>query len=108
MRMNYQYTNYPNSKKLTGKSMRVGILTNPLFGATVGFFIGLGLLIMLTEYAKIVLPLTVVLMIVVPLLLRQYRLKKFKQYDAEYAKMMEAQRAGNDQAPEEKKAHMRV
>ena len=108
MRMYYQYKEYPKAPTLTKKSARVGILTNPLFGATVGMFIGIGFMVLLVDYAVIALLLTVALMIAVPLLLRKYRQKKFEQYDAEYAKMMEEQKGSKNQASEEKKSYMRV
>ena len=90
--MRIQYTNYPNSKKLTNKSKRVATLTPPLYGIILGAIVGAlpGILIVSVFPDADIVPMIFMVAGIVagPILLSKYRKKKFAQYDAEYDEIL--------------------
>lgn len=90
MRLTFKYRNYPLSPELTEKSKRVGQLTHPLYGIILGamvFFVAGNLFPSSVEFVSM---LGVAGMIAGPILLVQFRKKKFAQFDAEYEKILQA------------------
>ena len=91
MRLHYKYTNYPLSPELTRKSEDTALRTHPLYGIVLG-----GAPAMLATFLFGQLPdaLFMILLfggaIAGPFLLAAYRRKKFAQYDAEYAKLLQS------------------
>ncbi len=89
MRFTFKYTNYPLSPELTEKSKRVGRLTHPMFG----LFLGAILMVVagnLFPSVELAMFLGIGGMIAGPILIVQYRKKKFAQFDAEYEKILQA------------------
>ena len=91
MRFTITYTNYPLSPKLTNKSKRVATLTKPLYGISLGAF--LGILCAMAFPNSITVPMIVMFggMVAGPILLAQLRKKKFAQFDEEYQKILASQ-----------------
>ena len=86
-----KYKNYPNSQELTNKSLRVATLTSPLYGLMLGVVPGVVGAMIFPSSAAVPLVLIFAGIVAGPLLLRAYRRKKFAQYDAEYARLMQSQ-----------------
>lgn len=94
-RITYSYRQYPLSEKLTNKSKNVAFFTSPLFGFGLGtaLWIGLSMLLDLSSDASNVL--MGIGVIGGPIALWIIRMKKFAQYDAEYAKILKEQEKKN-------------
>lgn len=90
MRLTFKYTNYPLSPELTAKSKRVGQLTHPLYGIMLGAMVLLLAGNLFPSAVEFACMLGVAGMIVGPILLVQFRKKKFAQFDAEYEKILQA------------------
>lgn len=90
MRLSFKYRNYPLSPELTEKSKRVGRLTHPLYGFVLGAMLFPILGSLFPSSMEIAMIPTVIAMIAGPILIVQFRKKKFAQYDAEYEKILQA------------------
>lgn len=90
VRIQYSYKNYPLSNELTKKNARVGLLTRPIFGIFLGVIPGV--LGMMFFPSSVAVPMILLFAGIVagPILLLAYRKKKFAQYDAEYARLLQS------------------
>lgn len=86
----YQCKNYPLSRELTERSKRVGILTHPLYGIVLGGMLGTIACYIFPDSVNV--PMCIMLAGVIggPILLHSYRKKKFAQFDAEYAQLLQS------------------
>ena len=87
-RITYRYKQYPLSKELTKKSENVASLTHPLFGFGLGIVLSFALAMGLDVSSDAFNVLMVIGMVGGPIALWIFRMKKFAQYDAEYAKIL--------------------
>ena len=92
MRVSIKYTNYPLSKELTEKSKRTATLCRPINGLVLGILPGLIAAFIFSDSVSIPMILMVLGMVGGPILLSMLRKKKFAQYDAEYQKILAANR----------------
>ena len=92
MRVTINYTNYPLSKELTEKSKRTATLCRPINGLILGILPGMAAAFIFSDSVAIPMTLMFAGMIGGPIGLTMLRKKKFAQYDAEYQKILAANR----------------
>lgn len=90
-----RYKQYPLSEKLTQKSYIVASFTHPLFGFGLGIVLSFALAIALNVSSGAFDVLLVMGMVGGPIAFWIIRVKKFAQYDAEYAKILQEQEKKN-------------
>ena len=86
--MRYTYTNYPESKELTNKSLQLARMTHPMSALVWGMMPGL-ILVVLFQH-PIALILAFIGAIIGPIMAPKIRKKKSAELDAEYAKLLQS------------------
>lgn len=92
MRIHFEYKNYPMSKELTEKSKLVGRRTHPVCALALSVLPTLLMVFLAPDYMHFGLIASAVMVVPCIILMKKHREKKFAQFDAEYAKLLQSRR----------------